>query len=113
MSRKNCALADAFMKTREGKQIVSEAKNVIGPRIRELDELAYGTYVKFARPRSHFDLYKAAKPRIRELGVAGGSEYDKAALYLRSAWVDRADFERAGKFLVPDQKVRTELGYRW
>lgn len=108
------SIADAFMKTRKGKSIVVEAKNAIRPRYRELDHLAYVTYVSSTPPnQNHYHLYKAAKPRIRELAAAGDDKYNEASTALKCAWTDRGHFEKAGKLLVPDQMIRTSLGYRW
>ena len=112
MSRKNCAIADAFMKTREGKAIVIEAKKSIHPRFKELDQLAYRTYVS-AAPSNHYHLYRAAIGRIRDLAASGGQDFEQALHCLKMAWVDRKSFEKAGQCLVPDEKVRYRLGYRW
>lgn len=112
MSRKNNAIADAFLKTREGKAVVIEAKKAIHPQFKELDSLAYRTYVG-AAPSNHYHLYRASKRRISDLSASGGKDFEHAMYLLKLAWVDRESFEKAGKFLVPDEKIRANLGYRW
>ena len=110
----NHAIADALLKTQQGKVLVVEARKVVGIRFRELDEVAYQTWVKHAPKEhgNHYGLYKAASARIRELAAQGGEDYRMALSLLKTAWLSREDFESAAGWLT-NSLQRRDLGYQF
>ena len=90
---RNPAIADALLKTQDGRHIVFEARHEIksqeiGTRIRQLKALVYETFVSKVPEghRVHRDVYQDAKPVIRSLGVKGGIEFTRAITALKFAW---------------------------
>jgi predicted metal-dependent phosphotriesterase family hydrolase len=99
---------DAFGRTDNGQFIVVEAKN-IGPRVTKLRELAHSTIMDMTRTtgwykkrfyqlmderrntKKHavnhpYDLFKAAKPVLKEIAVNGGDGYKSATMTLQYTW---------------------------
>ena len=108
MKKINTVIADAFGKTESGKFLVIEAK-AIGPRVHHIKELTHETLVGMTqathwyRKRFHwimqervkagkptvqtpFDLFKAAKPVLREIAVHGGKEYNDTIMTMQFTW---------------------------
>ena len=110
-SADNSAMENAFDvlgMTNDGKTIVAEAKN-IGPRVQALRELAHDTIMdltkstrwykqrfytlmtarrKLNKPavKHPFDLFKAAKPVLKEIAVNGGDSYKSTTMTLQYTW---------------------------
>jgi hypothetical protein len=98
---RNPAMADAFYRTQDGARIAFEAKRCIkteerakqiATRIRQLKELVYATFVSQVpatcrTPRAILhSIYQDAKPVVRQLGIEGGDDYEKALTAMKYAW---------------------------
>lgn len=101
---------DAYAKTGKG-TIVIEAKD-IGKRVTEMRELAYSTIMEMTKTthwykkrfyelmkerrwgekqtvKHPFDLFKAAKPILKEIAVKGGDDYRTTTMILQFTWSSR------------------------
>jgi hypothetical protein len=103
---KNLAIADAFKKTEAGRAIAHAARStVIGDRIRALKGVAHEVFVEeFHR----WDIFQAAREPIRQLGVRGGQEYNKAVELLQFALIDRDAYKQSIELLAPAIAARHE-----
>lgn len=108
----NPIMADAFSKTEGGKVLVFQAK-AIGIRVHDIKELAHSTIMEMTRNThwykkrfyqlmsdrkkagkssvgSPFDLFKAAKPVLREIAARGeNAKYKSALMTLQFTWSSR------------------------
>ena len=96
------------------RSIEQEAGNP-GPRIRELKNLVFDTFVLkkgASHPEKHpsrRDIYDAARERIRELGRVGGPAYRRALTRVKSAWVSPTEYKTAVESILPkDMEVKTK-----
>jgi len=82
---------------------VIQKKQDIASRIRTLKQLVYDTFVTNV-PAGHnkrFDIYHHAKPRIRELGLIGGPEYEDAVNAVKFAYLNQEAHAEAVKSIMP------------
>lgn len=116
------AAFDAYGKTEDGKALIVEVK-AIGPRVTKLRELAHSTIMEMTknthwyRKRFYqlmkerkwgkkptvthpFDLFKAAKPVLRELAVKGGDDYKAALMTLQFTWSSRKTLNDTVKLIL-------------
>ena len=104
---RNPAIADALLQTRSGKAIAFQARREIhsmeiAARIRTMKELCYRTFVAEvpAGHRVHREVYQNSKQVIRQLGVKGGAEYDRALAALKFAWTSQENCWDAVKLIT-------------
>jgi hypothetical protein len=104
---RNPAIADALLKTQDGRQIAVQARREIkgqeiASRIRQLKELVYDTFVANvpAGHRIHREIYQMAKPVIRDLGARGGADYDRAVTAVKFAWSSQQNCHDAVKLIT-------------
>ena len=86
-----------------------------GPRVRELKNLVFDTFVlkQGARypsdHRSRRDIYNAARARIRELGRIGGPSYRHALTRVKAAWQGPEEYSEAVEAILPkDMEIRKD-----
>ena len=70
-------------------------------RFEELEDIMYQTYMvhfpQTSRPQGW--VWKKAEAKVKELAMAGGTEYDRAKFLVKQSWVSPEDFQKAVKFL--------------
>ena len=91
------------LKTNAKTTIVQAKPSLKAERIRYLKGLVYETFTGDLVPEGHrnrFDIYDAAKETVRELGAAGGVEYNHAVTALKFAWTSPKAWEDAVQTVV-------------
>jgi len=97
-------MRDALVKTQQGRVMALEARKYqkeIAERIRNLNELVHDTFIVNvpaqhrcrANAQRHWEVFKAAKARIRDLGRQGGPEYDRVFNTVKWTWNSKECYE--------------------
>lgn len=114
------SIRDALMATSNGKMLVvdlNQAKarkaaehkaeqEAIGKRIRTLKELVHQTFVELPKSMHRtvrFDVYQNSKEHVRELGIKGGEEYDRAIRALQFTYESKSSYRAAIEAVVPPE----------
>jgi hypothetical protein len=124
------SIRDAIMQTGNGRKVVVQIREELreanirrekareksrkrrqesfetGRRIRTLKELVHYTFVEYPRTINHgprFDVYQESKPRVREIGIEGGSEYDRVIRMLQFAPTSKEAFREAIDLFADNQ----------
>lgn len=97
----------ALSRTAKGRKIKWQARNQlrreqereeIRARIRTLKGLVHETFV---RKTHRWDVYDAARQNIRDLGVQGGTDYEKALSAVKYALSSKKDYFDAIQSIAP------------